>query len=707
MTEPLDQSQTFITSDYEGDVYTSPHNKRFYFKEIYFSDDNGLTKVNSGFLQRSMAEDPLDHMIRYHNGYNNPQNGPNPNGPNFFKVTHTSVTNIFPMEGAPTFPTQNIGLTPKIALNSNNNILYPIAYFDGPNGGLHNLFFSNDGGVTWDNVGKNIHLSEPSLPDVINTDSHTMSWVTMDDYHPNHMWVSFSSAALINQKVYESNDYGKTWQNISLNLSNVSSLGLPVNTPNNFPVNVIDYDENRDKLYIGTDYGVFYLDKTVTPNQWKIFGTGLPRSIVTNLFVDDYYNDMVVGLAGKGIWHAPLSDCKDELIMANTTWTGITKTICGDLRVKHDVTFNIATSNITARNVILEPGSRIIWNGGSLSSSDVTRKSFVICGRDSNFTVKGSMTINNFIVNNFEAGTVETGNITLSNSTINNYKNSYYDFTAGTKVTMNNNSNLNFHSDYYYRTHNSTINPNNGAFLSAIEDINTNGYATNGKIRVFDNTIKIQNETLRFNKISPGNTGSYLFQANNYIVTGNNVDSTIATGDFNTLGSNTNVDLIAKNYIELRDGTYLGNIQTVVKIDPSLPETIVKPYNKPAPLPENLTYNPFAKKKKEEKSDQEGQNKSAAKDINLNILKLYPNPVISDLNYQIIDKSLIGREYKIINMSGNLLQKGRFGNEKGSINVSGISEKIFLLTYEFKGKVISEKIYKKALTDKEFEDDED
>lgn len=682
-------NQTYFTKTGEGLVYTSPHSGRIYFSNGLYSDNDGATKNNHSFHIDEMREDPLDYNINYRPDYENRV---------FFSNYSNGIgTNIFPSNFQTTY---NVSIIPKIALNSNKNIMLPVLHYGNPSYPNDfpyktNLFFSNDQGLSWDDIGQNIKNADPGKADVTNTVSQPLSWVDLDDYNPNKMWVTFGAAGLINQKVYESTDYGKTWKNISYNLSDVASLALPVNTPSNYPVNTIEYDENRDILFLGTDYGLFYLDKTVTPNQWKVFGTGLPRSIISNIFIDDYFNEVVVGTVGSGIWSAPLSVCNDELIMSNKTWNGITKTFCGDLRVKHDVTLNITNSAITARNVILEPGAKIIYNGGSLSSSDTTRKSFVICARDSKFSVSNGVVINNFTVNNFEAGTVETGNITMNNSSINVYKDSYYDFITGTKLSMTN-SNLNFYSDYYYKTHNTTpVSVNATTFLSSISGINTNGFANNGKVNVYDNSIKIQNENLA---TTTSNTSNYFFQANDNITMGNNVDTSIPLGDFNITGTNTNVELVAKNYIDLSPGTNIKNSSTLVRIDSTLPSIVVRPYNKTESLPTGpyTGNNPFFNKEEEEEERRERNESNVSEKDQI---KLYPVPVTTELNYNITDKDLIGKKAMLINGSGNIVKTITFNSEKGVIDFTSIGYGVYYLIVETKKGKISKKIVKQGLTD--------
>lgn len=679
-------SESFVTKSYEGAVYTSMHNKRIYFENGYYSDNNGITLTPFSGIMRGMIEDPLDYRMRYHTNYGN----------QFYVYNNNMFSgNLFP-NFAITPGTDNIGVQPKVALNSNKNILLPIMYFTtGGYNTKHGLIFSRDRGITWEDVGQNIKNADVGLTDVMNYSGAMLTCVTMDDYHPNRMWAVFAGSGLINQKVYESNDYGKTWQNISFNLSDMTSLGLPAKTPNNYPVNQVEFDENRDVLFIGTDYGLLYLDKTITPNQWKIYGTGLPRSIVTNIFIDDYYNEIVIGTAGNGMYSAPLTDCKDVLISQNTIWTGQNKTICGDLRVKHDIILNISNSNITSKNIILEPGAKIIWDGGSLSSSNSNgNKSFVIGSRDSYFTIK-NITVNNYIVNNFEDATLQTGNLTLNNTMLNAYDGSFYDNIDNTLLTLNDSS-LNFYSSYYYKTHNVTGNLINSNYYSGLEKINITG---NGKINVYDQNISIQNDNL-YNRITPVvNTGNYLFESNDRVIIGNNINSSVISGDVNL---SSKVEIVAKNFINLEKGTIL-NPNSYLWINNLITSNLTTPYSRFGATDSQIQYGETEinwitnKNEEDERSEINYMSNSVASIIEDDI-KIYPLPIVTHLNYQINEKDLIGKKAAIISNDGRTVKTIHLEN-KGKIDFTNVPTGVYYFVVESEKGRISKKIIKQGLTD--------
>ena len=87
--------------------------------------------------------------------------------------------------------------------------------------------------------------------------------------------------------VWKSEDYGKTWDNITANIP----LG---------PVNVIREDPSDEKvLYVGTDTGVYA--STNRGKSWSVLGN-LPTVYVQDLVIQPRDNILVIATHGRGIW---------------------------------------------------------------------------------------------------------------------------------------------------------------------------------------------------------------------------------------------------------------------------------------------------------------------------------------------------------------------------------------------------------------------
>ena len=120
-----------------------------------------------------------------------------------------------------------------------------------------------------------------------------MTDITVSNNNPDRAWVTFSNYNTTH-KVYETNDAGSSW-------TNISGSNLP-----GLPVNCIVYQGGaNDDLYIGTDIGVYY--KNSTMSEWIPFNEGLPNVIVKELEI--HYNKGTISAAtfGRGVWESPLN----------------------------------------------------------------------------------------------------------------------------------------------------------------------------------------------------------------------------------------------------------------------------------------------------------------------------------------------------------------------------------------------------------------
>ena len=153
------------------------------------------------------------------------------------------------------------------------------------------------------------------------TDNTGESWTKVTNGLPADFWISTVIASAHKESrvytslngyrsdnfqpmVYTSEDYGKTWKNIS--------YGLPVE-----PVNVIKEDpENENIIYIGTDHGVYVsLDRG---KSYHAFLKDLPNAPVHDLVIHPREKDLVLGTHGRGIYigNVSLVQQLDEELLA-------------------------------------------------------------------------------------------------------------------------------------------------------------------------------------------------------------------------------------------------------------------------------------------------------------------------------------------------------------------------------------------------------
>jgi len=105
-------------------------------------------------------------------------------------------------------------------------------------------------------------------------------YVTLNGYR----WDDFSAY------VYMSDDYGKTWKNISNN--------IPAS-----PVNVIrESPKNENILFVGTDNGAYVSFNK--GNNWEVFSKGLTAVAVHDIVIQPETQDLLLGTHGRSIYLA-------------------------------------------------------------------------------------------------------------------------------------------------------------------------------------------------------------------------------------------------------------------------------------------------------------------------------------------------------------------------------------------------------------------
>ncbi|WGF91350.1 T9SS type A sorting domain-containing protein [Aequorivita marisscotiae] len=93
-------------------------------------------------------------------------------------------------------------------------------------------------------------------------------------------------------KVMVSDDGGNTWTSYKKNLPNFSAFALV-------------WDNNgEDGLYLGMDYGIYYIDNTFT--DWQPYSNLLPNVYVNELEINKVDGKIYAGTYGRGLWASPL-----------------------------------------------------------------------------------------------------------------------------------------------------------------------------------------------------------------------------------------------------------------------------------------------------------------------------------------------------------------------------------------------------------------
>ncbi|WP_026753252.1 T9SS type A sorting domain-containing protein [Sediminibacter sp. Hel_I_10] len=192
--------------------------------------------------------------------------------------------------------------------------------------GYDEVYKSVDGGFSWTSVSQNFganldHLKiAPSNGNFqyaasgINLYRNsnvgtTTNWTTLSGFdgyitsiavHPtNPSKVAIATSG--SEKVYVSSDAGNTWVSYALNLPDFSAQAL------------IWDNNDTDGFYLGMNYGVFYIDNTLT--EWQPFSNNLPNVTISELEINHVNNKIYAATYGRGLW---ASDLYDETLSAST-----------------------------------------------------------------------------------------------------------------------------------------------------------------------------------------------------------------------------------------------------------------------------------------------------------------------------------------------------------------------------------------------------
>lgn len=134
-----------------------------------------------------------------------------------------------------------------------------------------------------------------------------INYIAVSNVDPNKVWVAFSGYSSGN-KVYYSSNAGSTWNNVSGTLPNI-----PVNT-------IVFENGSANRVYVGTDIGVYYRDDNTT--DWVFFNDGLPNVMIHELEINYTSGKLVAATYGRGIWESDLASNEPALTISTAALAG-------------------------------------------------------------------------------------------------------------------------------------------------------------------------------------------------------------------------------------------------------------------------------------------------------------------------------------------------------------------------------------------------
>ena len=157
---------------------------------------------------------------------------------------------------------------------------FGLLYVGSDDGYVH---LSKNGGGSWERVSNSFPKELWVSRVIASQHKKERVYVTLNGYRSDYFTVY----------VYVSNDYGKTWENISNN--------IPTS-----PVNVIREDsENPDLLYVGTDNGAYASFNQ--GKEWSPFQKGLPNVAIHDLVIQPTAKHLILGTHGRSLYKATIA----------------------------------------------------------------------------------------------------------------------------------------------------------------------------------------------------------------------------------------------------------------------------------------------------------------------------------------------------------------------------------------------------------------
>lgn len=212
--------------------------------------------------------------------------------------------------------------------------------------------------------------------------------IAVDPNNENRIWVTFGGF-ISNHKVFYTSDGGTNWQNITSNC-------LP-----NLPATAIVFQEmSNDRIYIGTDNGIYYRDNTQT--DWAKYGNNGPQCMVNDLEINQCAGKLVAATHGRGLWEAPLLKSPEGTTVTGTISWSTPRTIASDLRIIPGATLTISNTTITVGQgikITVEPGAKLqIFNSTITNTCGYVWDGIKVWGNSTlvqNGTNQGTLIIDN------------------------------------------------------------------------------------------------------------------------------------------------------------------------------------------------------------------------------------------------------------------------------------------------------------------------
>lgn len=245
---------------------------------------------------------------------------------------------------------------------SNNDVIYAIH----GNTGVYKTTNASAATPTW--------AATAALPGVQAT------YIAIKSTDPNTAWVTFSGYTS-GTKVYKTINGGTSWTNVSTNLPNL-------------PANTIVYEPgSNDRIYVGMDVGVYYLDNSTT--NWTLYNTGLPNTPIADLEISAANpTKLYAATYGRGVYKVDVVTAAPPVSSFSVASTGL----CSGTNISFtDLSVNAPTS----------------WSWSVTPAAGVTVTTPTLQSPTMNFTSGGTYTVSMQATNIIGPGSVATQTVVI------------------------------------------------------------------------------------------------------------------------------------------------------------------------------------------------------------------------------------------------------------------------------------------------------
>ena len=239
-----DDTQILYGTSQYGSLYKSTNGGSSYFG---LSEPGG----KSGNWVTPFEQDPVTSNVIYA-GYDEIYKSTN-GGSSWTSISQNFGSNVDELKIAP----------------SNNQIMYMAD--------SSNLWKTTDGGATnWTQLSGT---------------SGTINWIAIHPSDPNKVAVATSGSA----KVYVTENGGSTWTSLLYDLPNFTAYTV-----------IWDTTYSEDVLYVGMNYGIYYLRHSQGETSWQPFSNNLPNAEVSEFEINTAENKIYAATYARGLWRSDL-----------------------------------------------------------------------------------------------------------------------------------------------------------------------------------------------------------------------------------------------------------------------------------------------------------------------------------------------------------------------------------------------------------------